>query len=123
MRPVSGLALVTLGVSLLMLDLSAGLAAGKTLYVKTSGKDTASCTATDPCKTISHAVAVAAAGDTISVGAGTFIETDNIAILKDLAIAGGWWLGTRVSLWIDPNQAPRTVFKIESGGKVKLTGL
>jgi hypothetical protein len=123
MRPVSGLALVTLSVSVLMLHLSAGLAAGKTLYVKTSGKDAASCTATDPCTKISHAVTVAAAGDTISVGAGTFLETDSIAINKDLTIAGGWWLGTRVSLLIDPNQASRTVFAIESGVKVKLTGL
>jgi hypothetical protein len=122
MRPVSGLALVTLGVSLLILALSAGLAAGKTLYVKTSGKDTASCTATDPCRRISHAVTVAAAGDTISVGTGTFLETNSIAINKDLTIAGGWWLGTRVSLLIDPNQAPSEVFSI-SKAKVKLTGL
>jgi hypothetical protein len=122
MRTVSGLSFVTLGVSLLILALSAGLAAGKTLYVKTSGKDTASCTAADPCTLISHAVAVAAAGDTISVGAGTFLETNSIAINKDLTIAGGWWLGTRVSLLIDPNQAPRAVFSI-SQAKVKLTGL
>jgi hypothetical protein len=123
MRTVSGLSFVTLGVSLLILALSAGLAAGKTLYVKKSGKDTASCTATDPCTLISHAVTVAAAGDTISVGAGTFLETDSIRIKKDITIAGGWWLGTRVSLLIDPNQASRTVFEIESGAKVKLTGL
>jgi hypothetical protein len=122
MRPVSGLSFFTLGVSLLMLDLSAGLAAGKTLYVKTSGKDTASCTVTDPCRRISHAVTVAAAGDIISVGAGTFLETNSIAINKDLTIAGGWWLGTRVSLLIDPNPAPSEVFSI-SKAKVKLTGL
>jgi hypothetical protein len=122
MRPVSGLSFVTLGVSLPILALSAGLAAGKTLYVKTSGKDTASCTATDPCRKISHAVAVAASGDTISVGAGTFLETDSIAINKDLTIAGGWWLGTRVSLLIDPSHPPRTVFS-NSQAKVKLTGL
>ena len=122
MRPVSGLALVTLGVSVLMLHLSAGLAAGKTLYVKTSGKDTASCTATDPCTKISHAVALAAAGDTISVGAGAFLETNSISINKDLTIAGGWWLGTRVFLFIDPNQPPRAVFHIAQA-KVKLTGL
>lgn len=124
MRPVSGLALVTLGVSVLMLHLSAGLAAGKTLYVKTSGKDTASCTATDPCTLISHAVALAAAGDTISVGAGTFGEGDGITIEKDLTIAGGWFLATRVTLgFIDRSQIFRHVVTIGPGAKVKLTNL
>src|SRR4029077_19413921 len=55
MRPCPSL--VTLSVSLLtLLLLSAGPAAGKTLYVKTSGNDSGSCTATAPCKTITHAV-------------------------------------------------------------------
>jgi hypothetical protein len=123
MRPSPSLA--TLSVSLLMLLLlSAGPAAGKTLYVKTSGKDTASCTAADPCKTISHAVAVADSADTIAVGAGTFGEGAGIAIKKDLTIAGPWFLATRVTLgFIDRSQMFRPVFSIEPGAKVKLTNL
>jgi hypothetical protein len=122
MRPCPSL--VTLSVSLLMLLLlSAGPAAGKTLYVKTSGNDSGSCTATAPCKTITRAVAVAASGDTISLGAGTFVELGSIGINKDLTIAGGWWLATRVSLFIDPSQQAVPVFSIGSGRKVKLTGL
>jgi hypothetical protein len=122
MRPCPSL--VTLSVSLLMLLLlSAGAAAGKTLYVKTSGNNSASCTATAPCQSISHAVAVAASGDTISVGTGTFVESGSIGINKDLTIAGGWWLATRVSLFIDPKQKAVPVFLIGPGAKVKLAGL
>jgi hypothetical protein len=117
--------LVTLSVSLLMLLLlSAGPAAGKTLYVKTSGKDSASCIAADPCQTITHAVSVAASGDTIAVGAGTFAEGDGILINKDLTIAGGWFLATRVILgWIDKSQKFVPVIFIGPSAKVKLTNL
>ena len=125
MRPVSRLSLVTLSASLLMLlHVSAGLAAGNTLYVKTSGKDSANCTAADPCRTIIHAVSVAASGDTIAVGAGTFGEGEGIFISKDLTIVGGWFLGTRVTLgWMDKSQKFRQVFWIQPGAKVKLTNL
>jgi Protein of unknown function (DUF1565) len=125
MRRVSHPSLVTFSVSLLLsLHVPAGLAAGKTLYVKTTGKDSASCTAAAPCRTITHAVAVADAGDTIAVGPGTFGESGGISISKDLTIAGGWFLATRVNLgWIDRSQTFLSVFTITLGAKVTLTGL
>jgi hypothetical protein len=123
MRPCPSL--VTLSVSLLMLFLlSAGPAAGKTLYVKTFGNDSASCTAAAPCRTVRHAVSVADSGDTIAVGAGTFGEGEGISILKDLTIAGPWFLATRVTLGlIDRSQKFRPVFNIEPGAKAKLSNL
>src|SRR5262245_19154259 len=122
MRPCPSL--VTLSVSLLMLLLlSAGPAAGKTLYVKTSGNDSASCTAAAPCKNIKHAVAVADSGDTIAVGAGTFGEGDGITITKDLTIAGPWFLATRVILGFFDRSQIRPVFRIEPGAKAQLTNL
>jgi hypothetical protein len=97
MRPFSRL--VTLSIlQLMLLYVSPGLAAGNTLYVKMTGSDWSSCTAATPCRTIKRAVLVAASGDTISLGAGTFIETGTITIDKNLTIAGGWFLGTRVTL-------------------------
>jgi hypothetical protein len=108
----------------MLLHVSADLAAGKTLYVKTSGKDSASCTAADPCRTIRHVVAVADSGDTIAVGAGTFDEGEGIFINKELTIAGVWFLATRVTLgWIDRSKTFSPVFNIAEGAKVKLTGL
>jgi hypothetical protein len=125
MRRVSHPSLVTFSVSLLLsLHVPAGLAAGKTLYVKTSGSDSASCTAAAPCRTITHAVAVADGGDTIAVGPGTFGEGAGIDINKDLTIAGLWFLATRVTLgWIDRSRQFGQVFHIAPGAKVKLTGL
>ena len=125
MRPVSHVMLATLSVSLLMLPhVSAGFAVGKTLYVKTSGKDSASCTSPDPCRTIGRAVLVADSGDTIALGAGTFGEGKSIRINKDLTIAGPWFLATRVILgWIDRSQTFASVFHIEPDAKVNLTGL
>lgn len=46
--------------------------AGSTLYVDTRGADNPSCSRRSPCGSISHAASVAAPGDTISVGRGTF---------------------------------------------------
>jgi hypothetical protein len=125
MRPASHLVLATVSVSLLTLPhVSGGLAAGETLYVKTSGTDSANCTTAAPCLTIAHAVSVADSGDTIAVEPGTFGEGDGITIEKDLTIAGGWWLATRVTLgWLDPSRKNRAVFSIEPGVKVKLSGL
>jgi hypothetical protein len=121
MCPVSRLSLLALSVSLLMLvHVSAGLAAGKTLYVKKSGNDSADCTAAAPCQTIDHAVSVAASGDTIALGTGTFYQGKRIDIDKDLTIAGGWYLGTRVQLWFTQHTL---VFNIRPGANVKFTGL
>jgi hypothetical protein len=125
MATVPRLLFVALSVSLLtLLHVSVCFAAGKTLYVKTSGKDSASCTASDPCRTITHAVSVADPGDTIALGAGTFGEGQGITIYKDVTIVGAWFIATRVNLgWIDRSQNFIPVFLVAKGAKVKLTGL
>src|SRR6266508_701420 len=104
MRPVLRLRLVTLAMCVLaLLHAGAAFAEGNTLYVQTSGNDTAPCTETAPCKTITHAVQLAVSGDTIKVGVGTFPE------------------GTGVSLgWIDPSQTFAPVFWINPGVTVTL---
>jgi hypothetical protein len=123
MRSVSRLSLFVLCVCLLALvQASAGLAAGQTLYVKTSGSDTAACTATAPCRTIKHAVAVAGSGDTISVGSGTFSEDYGVSVDKDLTITGLGWYSTRVELGFYNSLGGGCfpVFQIEDGATVAL---
>ena len=51
----------------------AALRRAATLYVANNGLDTNGCTAADsPCRTISHAIALAVAGDTVLVGPGRY---------------------------------------------------
>ena len=64
-------------------------ASSMTLYVSPAGSDSAACTSAHPCKTIGHAVAVAAAGDRIVVRHGTYAET--VAIAKTLHLVGRHW--------------------------------
>lgn len=63
-------------------------AAAATRYVSPSGADTNNncLTSTNPCKTISHALFVAAAGDTIKAAAGTYPE--HIAFNKNVTVRG-----------------------------------
>jgi len=65
---------------------SAAQASAATLYVSPGGSDSAACTSTHPCKTIGHAVAVAAAGDRIVVRRGTYAEM--VTIGKTLHLVG-----------------------------------
>ncbi|HEY2788036.1 MAG TPA: NosD domain-containing protein [Gaiellales bacterium] len=64
-------------------------AASMTLYVSPAGSDSAACTSTHPCKTIGHAVAVAAAGDRIVVRHGTYAES--VTVSKALHLVGRHW--------------------------------
>ncbi len=57
-----------------------------TRFVSTHGVDTGDCLLT-PCRTIGYAVAQAAPGDTIEVGAGTYPES--VTIDKQLTLDGG----------------------------------
>jgi hypothetical protein len=61
--------------------------AGATWYVSASGGDDANgCTQSSPCRTITHTIAVAGAGDTIVVGPGTYTETATVS--KTLTLIG-----------------------------------
>jgi len=65
---------------------AAAQASPATLYVSPSGNDTAACTSAHPCKTISHAVSAASAGDRIVVRHGTYAES--VTITKTLHLVG-----------------------------------
>jgi hypothetical protein len=70
----SGASLVTALGLLLLLSLPSTASASATVrYVAKSGTDNATCNPA-PCLTIAHAIEVAQAGDTISIGPGTFAE-------------------------------------------------
>jgi len=77
---------LTAALTLVVFLSTAALAAAKTLYVSTKGKDTAACTQAAPCKTIAHAVAKANKGDLVSVAHGTYAE--GVKITKDISVVG-----------------------------------
>ncbi|MBK8293519.1 MAG: hypothetical protein IPK93_01615 [Solirubrobacterales bacterium] len=70
--------------------IAAGSASAASLQVETSGSDAPGCGPIGtPCKTISYAVNLAAAGDTVNVGSGTFDESPNgVQINKALTLRG-----------------------------------
>ena len=69
-----------------VLSSTAAAAIGGTLYVSPRGKDRKTCTKLAPCKTISHAVKLAANGATVSVAKGTYRE--QVKIAKDISLIG-----------------------------------
>jgi parallel beta-helix repeat protein len=60
-------------------------ASKSTRYVSTTGSDSGDCT-TSPCKTIGYAVGQANAGDSVSVAAGTYVES--VLVTKQLSLVG-----------------------------------
>ena len=73
-------------VAIVVATAGSALAAPKTTrLVSTSGTDSGDCTGA-PCRTIGYAVGQANAGDTVSVGTGTYAES--VAVTKRLALVG-----------------------------------
>ncbi len=94
-RTITRLALGVVLLAALSLLNGAGLAAAaaSTLYVSATGSDANPCTATLPCRTIGHAISIAANGSTIRVAAGYYYENLTIgttagAFLTRLTIEG-----------------------------------
>ena len=80
----------SLGLACLIALTAAAIGAGPaaasstTLYVSPAGSDSAGCTSAHPCKTIGHAVSVAAAGDRIVVRRGTYAEMVTVPVTLHL---------------------------------------
>jgi hypothetical protein len=85
----SGTSLATALVCLLAaLSLPTAASASATVrYVATGGKDNPTCAQSEPCLTIHNAITIAQAGDTISIGPGTFHEGEMI-VEKALDFSG-----------------------------------
>jgi hypothetical protein len=93
---------------LLLITLSVALApaaAGSTWYVNgKNGKDTNNCTtSTLACKTIGHAIGLAASGDSISIAAATY--TENLLINVNLKLTGA----SAATTIIDGGQTSRVI--------------
>jgi len=85
---------------LLVLSLPPTASASATVrYVAKSGTDNATCNPA-PCLTIAHAIEVAQAGDTISIGPGTFAEGE-LSVEKALSFIGA---GSGTASTYDPAQ-------------------
>jgi len=79
---------------------------GATLYVSTTGTDTANttCAQASPCATIAHALSLAADGDVVSVGPGTFGGGFNVG--ADVTVEGA---GANRTTIADPTANPPIV--------------
>src|SRR4051794_24135125 len=86
LRALAMAAVVLTTAALALATVPAG-AVTNTWFVSPSGSDSTACsTPSSPCKTIGQAVTNAAAGDTISVAAGTY--TEQVTINKQLTVTG-----------------------------------
>ncbi|CBE69618.1 MAG: hypothetical protein F9K13_10865 [Candidatus Methylomirabilis oxygeniifera] len=92
---------------------------GATRYVSKSGTDNPTCTQAAPCRSIQHAVDIAIAGDTVSIGDGKFAESSGVIINKDLTVNGTGIFSTRVhGAW-----PGFSIFHVMSWATVKITDL
>jgi hypothetical protein len=74
----------------LVLGLAAANAAAATRYVTQAGNDSSDCTnSAAPCRTVNYAISQAVDGDTIQIGAGTFVEAVSTAKPLSFVGAGG----------------------------------
>lgn len=79
-----GHALILLGTLLLLAPHP--LIAATIRHVTKTGHNNPQCTFAHPCLTVAHAIHIAQPGDTIQIGAGTFVE--NLTIAKNLTLKG-----------------------------------
>lgn len=92
---------------------------GAVRYVSTSGTNNPDCTQAAPCLHIQHAVTIAIAGDTISIGKGKFVEQFGVTIDKNLTLNGAGIFSTRVwGAW--PGSS---IFRVELGATAIITNL
>lgn len=90
----AGSAVLIVGGALFAAASPASAAAQVTRYVATTGDDGTLASPNDcthqasPCATIQHAVDVASAGDTVSVGAGTYLESVTVPVSVTITGAG-----------------------------------
>jgi hypothetical protein len=68
----------------------------ETRYVVTTGANNDACSIVSPCRTFSHAVSIAAPGDSIDLGKGKFVEATGVVIDKSLTIVGNGTYSTRI---------------------------
>lgn len=116
-RPsAAAVTLTMVGASVLALDWQAASAAA-TWYVETGATSTA-CTQADPCGKISQAFSVAASGDTIQVGAGTYTGTLSAPSGKTLTIQGAGAGATT----LDGNKAGAVMF-VPSSANLTLSNI
>ncbi len=115
-----------LALSLVLLPRPSALAAN-TWYVNgVNGKDTNTCTSsTTACKTIGHAIALAASGDAINVAAATY--TENLTIPISLTIDGAGATTTIINGHVDFPSSTSTVtlrgVTIQNGSAVNGGGI
>jgi nitrous oxidase accessory protein NosD len=79
-------AAAVVGAALSVFASTAAATTATTLYVSPKGSDRGHCLKALPCKTISHAVKLAKAGDLVSVARGTYRE--QVTIAKDISVVG-----------------------------------
>jgi hypothetical protein len=111
--------LAVLGATLAALGAPPALASAATRYVQVGGNDSSSCeSALLPCATVEHAVAEAAAGDTIQIGPGEYREGIRTPPGKPLHFIGSGASGPEATLIEDSNPEHPALW-MESGGSVE----
>jgi hypothetical protein len=124
MRKHSRLVASTGTVGIVLLTLSGGPpAAASTRFVAVAGSNANNDCAqqNNPCRTIQHALNVAASGETVELAADTFLE--HVVIRKDITIAGkGHEMTTILGTNID-GSSPGRVIRVKGGVKATLSKL
>jgi len=78
--------------SVVSLLLAVGVAQAADRFVSTAGSDTANdcLTSASPCRTVGHALAQAASGDSVKLAGGRYVENLTVNTATTLTLSGGW---------------------------------